>query len=55
MLRGLDPTGFSVEDNALLYLGLSSYIAPTRGKQDEEGNMFRKLIDSYLPPTPSHN
>ncbi|KAF5648097.1 Clavaminate synthase [Fusarium sp. NRRL 52700] len=46
MLRGLDPTTFSVEDNALLYLGLSSYIAPTRGKQDEEGNMFLHIREA---------
>ncbi|KAF5972031.1 Clavaminate synthase-like protein [Fusarium bulbicola] len=46
MLRGLDPTKFSVEDNALLYLGLSSYITPTRGKQDEEGNMFLHIREA---------
>ncbi|KAF4498019.1 Clavaminate synthase [Fusarium agapanthi] len=46
MLRGLDPTEFSVEDNSLLYLCLSSYIAPTCGKQDEEGNMFLHIREA---------
>ncbi|KAM0424267.1 hypothetical protein ACHAPT_010412 [Fusarium lateritium] len=41
-LRGLDPSEYSAEDNVIMYLGLSSYIALTRGKQDEEGNMLRQ-------------
>ncbi|KAL9110184.1 MAG: hypothetical protein Q9227_005244 [Pyrenula ochraceoflavens] len=41
-IRGLDPTEFSPEDNALVFLGLSSYIGEKRAKQDEDGNMMSK-------------
>jgi len=41
-LRGLDPSDYSPEDNMILFLGISSYIAERRGKQDAQGNMFSK-------------
>jgi hypothetical protein len=41
-IRGLDPNDYSPEDNAILFLGISSYIAERRGKQDIQGNMFCK-------------
>jgi hypothetical protein len=40
ILRGLNPSNYSPEDNIVIFLGLSSYIAETRGKQDEAGNML---------------
>jgi hypothetical protein len=40
VLRGLDPSHYSAEDNVLILLGISSYIGETRGKQDDEGNML---------------
>jgi hypothetical protein len=45
-VRGLDPDDFSQEDNVVIFLGISSYIGPKRGRQDEEGNM---LSESALP------
>jgi hypothetical protein len=42
LLRGLDPNDYSPEDNVILFLGISSYIAERRGKQDAQGNMFSK-------------
>jgi len=42
VIRGLRPDDFSAEDNALLFLGVSSYIGAKRGRQDEEGNMMGK-------------
>ena len=39
-IRGLDPNEYSPEDNVLLFLGISSYVAERRGKQDSRGNIF---------------
>ncbi|KAK4449882.1 hypothetical protein QBC34DRAFT_462546 [Podospora aff. communis PSN243] len=40
VLRGLDPDKYSSMDNMLLYLGVTSYIAETRGMQDFDGRMI---------------
>jgi hypothetical protein len=40
VVRGLSPQDFSPEENILIFLGISSYIAPKRGRQDEDGNML---------------
>jgi len=40
VLRGLAPRKYSRFDNAIIYLGITSYIAETRGCQDSSGNMF---------------
>jgi hypothetical protein len=43
ILRGLQPDKYSNLDNILLYLGVTSYIAETRGMQDFDGRMIRKF------------
>lgn len=40
VIRGLNPAEFSPEDNAIIFLGISSYIGSRRGRQDEDGNML---------------
>ncbi|KAM7211774.1 hypothetical protein V8F06_012841 [Rhypophila decipiens] len=40
VLRGLQPDKYSNHDNILLYLGVTSYIAETRGMQDYDGRML---------------
>ncbi|KAK0636572.1 hypothetical protein B0T17DRAFT_596036 [Bombardia bombarda] len=40
VLRGLQPDKYSNFDNILLYLGITSYIAETRGLQDFDGRML---------------
>lgn len=40
VLRGLEPDKYSSMDNILLYLGVTSYIAETRGMQDFDGRMI---------------
>ncbi|KAK0627473.1 hypothetical protein B0T14DRAFT_512679 [Immersiella caudata] len=40
VLRGLNPVKYSSMDNILLYLGVTSYIAETRGMQDFDGRMI---------------
>jgi hypothetical protein len=40
VIRGIDPTAYSVEDLTLVYLGIQSYIAEQRGRQDKRGNML---------------
>lgn len=42
IVRGLDPDTFLAEDFAVIYLGVSSYIAERRGKQDQRGSMLSK-------------
>jgi hypothetical protein len=42
IIRGLDPQDYSAGDNVLVLLGISSYIAPRRGRQDQIGNMLSK-------------
>lgn len=44
VLRGLQPEKYSIKDNMLLYLGITSYIAETRGMQDFDGRMIRKFL-----------
>lgn len=43
VLRGLEPRKYSRFDNAIIYLGITSYIAEIRGCQDSSGNMFSRL------------
>ncbi|KAG0645687.1 Taurine hydroxylase SAT17 [Hyphodiscus hymeniophilus] len=45
VLRGLEPERYSNEENVVIYLGISSYIGETRGRQDEQGNMLLHLTD----------
>jgi hypothetical protein len=40
VIRGIDPATYSVEDLTLVYLGVQSYIAEQRGRQDKRGNML---------------
>ncbi|KAK4183083.1 hypothetical protein QBC35DRAFT_130317 [Podospora australis] len=40
VLRGLQPDKYNSLDNILLYLGITSYIAETRGMQDFDGRMI---------------
>jgi hypothetical protein len=43
-IRGLDPMRWSNETNVIIYLGISSYVAEKRGRQDELGNMLRASV-----------
>ncbi len=40
VLRGLDPKKYSVEDGLIIFLGIQSYIAEQRARQDDKGNML---------------
>ena len=40
VVRGLNPASYPVEDMTLVYLGVQSYIAEQRGRQDKRGNML---------------
>ena len=40
ILRGLDPQGFSVEENSIISLGVSSYIHEERASQNSTGEMI---------------
>lgn len=42
VLRGLDPSRYTAEDNVLLFLGISSYIGNRRGRQGQGGEMISK-------------
>jgi hypothetical protein len=44
ILRGLEPRRYSAMDNVIIYLGVTSYIAPIRGVQNSSGNMLSEFI-----------
>ena len=41
-LRGLETDRYTDEEIAAIYLGISSYVAEKRGKQDQRGSMISK-------------
>lgn len=43
ILRGLEPRRYTAVENVLIYLGVTSYIGPTRGVQDSSGNMLSEI------------
>jgi hypothetical protein len=44
LVRGMKPGAYSVADNVMAYLGISSYIGDKRGMQNKEGNMLCKFV-----------
>ncbi|CZS96753.1 uncharacterized protein RAG0_05950 [Rhynchosporium agropyri] len=40
VIRGLDPDAYTSLDFAVVFLGISNYIAERRGKQDQQGSMM---------------
>ncbi|KAI8623894.1 Clavaminate synthase-like protein [Xylariaceae sp. FL1651] len=40
VVRGLNPDDYSVEDLTIIWLGIQTYIADQRGRQDHRGNML---------------
>ncbi|KAI1023919.1 hypothetical protein LB504_005115 [Fusarium proliferatum] len=44
LVRGLNPLDYSAEDLTMIYLGVQSYIANLRGRQDKEGNMLVHIV-----------
>lgn len=52
VIRGLNPAAYTVEDLTLVYLGVQSYIAEQRGRQDKRGNMLGEwLMEPTHKPT----
>lgn len=49
VLRGLDPEKYSVEDGMVIFLGIQSYIAGQRARQDDSGNMIGRY-HAYTQP-----
>ncbi|PMD58017.1 Clavaminate synthase-like protein [Hyaloscypha bicolor E] len=54
-IRGLDPNEYSPEDNVLLFLGISSYVAERRGKQDSRGNIFAHIRNATIMKAPQED
>lgn len=44
VVRGLDPEQYTPEDFAVVYLGISSYVAERRGRQDQRGSMLSRSL-----------
>ncbi|KAI0101662.1 hypothetical protein GGR51DRAFT_550964 [Nemania sp. FL0031] len=44
VVRGLDPNDYSVEDLAIIQLGVQAYIADQCGRQDHRGNMLVHIV-----------
>ncbi|KAL8370744.1 hypothetical protein RB595_000884 [Gaeumannomyces hyphopodioides] len=51
LIRGLDPRNYSVEDLTLAYLGVQSYVADQRGRQDSKGNMLVHVVEDRSSET----
>jgi hypothetical protein len=49
VLRGLDPEKYSVEDGMVIFLGIQTYIAEQKARQDDKGNMIGTHY-SYIRP-----
>ncbi|CZT46072.1 uncharacterized protein RSE6_06450 [Rhynchosporium secalis] len=45
IIRGLDPDAYTSLDFAVVFLGISSYIAERRGKQDQRRSMMIHVLD----------
>lgn len=48
-IKGLNPTDFSLEDGVVVYLGIVSYIADRRARQDDAGNMLGRPGPTGIP------
>ncbi|KAH8652071.1 hypothetical protein BX600DRAFT_87690 [Xylariales sp. PMI_506] len=46
ILRGLNPAEYTSEENAIGFLGLSSYIGEERGVQTSSGDIFVHVVDN---------
>jgi hypothetical protein len=54
VIRGLETERYSVEDSTVIFLGIQSYIADQRMRQDELGNMIsKKSLHPFTPPQQS--
>lgn len=47
VLKGLDPARYSREENVILYLGITSYIAEKRARQNLTGNKLSKSFVEF--------
>jgi hypothetical protein len=53
ILRGLDVDSFSEKELVIVYLGITSYVAETRGKQNQRGDMLGAFPDdTQATPSP---
>jgi hypothetical protein len=50
MIRGIDPGNYSIEDNMVIFLGISSYIGDQRGLQSAKGAMLCMVFPQAPPP-----
>ena len=48
ILKGLKPADFTREENVMLYLGISSYIAEQRGRQSHDGSLISRSPPPYI-------
>lgn len=59
VIRGLEASRYTVEDSVTVFLGVASYIAEKRGRQDRKGNMLCKfsspLISVPANISPNHD
>ncbi|KAL1901193.1 hypothetical protein Cpir12675_000559 [Ceratocystis pirilliformis] len=44
LIRGLDVNKYTIEDRSAIWLGLQSYVASLRARQDKAGNMMAHIV-----------
>ncbi|KAF4589150.1 Clavaminate synthase-like protein [Ophiocordyceps camponoti-floridani] len=52
VLRGIDPSRYSILQNVIIFLGLAAYVADKRGLQDKSGNVLAHITSSKLWDAP---
>ena len=48
VIRGLDPTKYSVEDLTVMHLGIQTHVANRCGRQDRKGNMLGMFLELFF-------
>ncbi|KPM45634.1 hypothetical protein AK830_g919 [Neonectria ditissima] len=52
IIRGLDSPTFSGDYDTIAFLGLSAYVAPQHGRQDQDGSMIVHILDANNASVP---
>jgi len=52
LIRGLDYSKYTVEDNTIIFLGIQSFVAEKRARQDHLGNMIVHIIADSTSTSP---
>ncbi|KAL4795138.1 hypothetical protein BDV19DRAFT_389540 [Aspergillus venezuelensis] len=55
VVRGLEPDRYTIEENTVIFLGISCYVGSILGKQTDDGKMFGHVCNPDDMATPQEN